>query len=93
MDAHDNTAVPGAGLLVTDGHARLIQVPHLDEATVALVMRDLLVGGVPGRGKSGLLNLPAAEAALGEAGRPAWSVHDPKNDLTVGGGGDADAGG
>jgi hypothetical protein len=65
MDDQPTITQPGTGLPVTDGGVpRQVQVPHVDDATVALVHRNMLVGGQPGSGKSSLMNLLAAHAAL-----------------------------
>jgi len=65
MDPHVDSPQPGSGVIATpgDGH-RSVQVPHLDTATVALIRRSVLTGGLPGAGKSGLRNLLTVSEAL-----------------------------
>ncbi len=88
MDGQPNATEPGAGLLATaGGPAEPVELPHLDDATVALVCRNLLFGGMPGSGKSVPLNLLTMHAALSTDG-PLPVGDDSKE----GGRGDADPG-
>ena len=52
----------GAALSVFDPFIDIGEVGHLVD--VPMILRSLLVGGEPGAGKSSLLNLIAAHAAL-----------------------------
>ena len=55
----------GTGRVVTeDGTPTDVQCPHLADATVDLIRRNLLIGAEPGGGKSGLLNLAVVHAVL-----------------------------
>jgi hypothetical protein len=63
------------------------QTPAGTDASVALVLGNLLIGGMPGAGKSYLLNLLTVHAALSADG-PLPVGDDPKE----GGRGDADPG-
>jgi predicted ATP-dependent serine protease len=64
MTAMDNPNKPGSGLHAGPDGVQPVEMLHLDDATVALVRRNVLVGGLPGSGKSGLLNGIVAHAAL-----------------------------
>jgi hypothetical protein len=87
MDGHTPTT-PGTGVLSTNGEPAVpVEVPYLDDATAALIYRNLLFGGMPGGGKSYLPNLSTAHAALSADG-PLPIGDDPKE----GGRGDADPG-
>ncbi|RZU50682.1 hypothetical protein EV385_2460 [Krasilnikovia cinnamomea] len=55
---------PGKGLRATPEGAEPVEVPHLDDAMVRLVTRNLLIGGMPGSGKTGLINSLTVHAAL-----------------------------
>ncbi|WP_412752058.1 hypothetical protein [Krasilnikovia sp. M28-CT-15] len=74
-----NTWKPGKGLLATPDDTALVQAPHLDDATVRLVHRNVLIGGMPGAGKTGLLNLLTLRDALAsdEAGTAGGVAGDP----------------
>jgi hypothetical protein len=91
MDGQTPTT-PGTGVLSTNGASAVaVEVPYLDDATddatVALLVRNQLLGGMPGAGKSYLLNLLTVHAALSTDG-PLPVGDDPKE----GGRGDADPG-
>ena len=72
MDDQPTITQPGTGLPGTDGGVpRQVQVRHVDDAAVAVVYRNMLVGGQPGCGKSALLNLcTVQEALITEDGSP-----------------------
>ncbi len=87
MDGQPNPTNLGTGPLSTSGGtAEPVELPGGD-ATVALVCRNLLFGGMPGSGKSVPLNLLTVHAALSTDG-PLPVGDDPKE----GGRGDADPG-
>jgi hypothetical protein len=87
MDGQPPTT-PGTGVLPTNGGTAVpAEVPYLDDATAALLVRNYLLGGMPGAGKSYLLNLLTVHAALSADG-PLPVGDDPKE----GGRRDADPG-
>jgi hypothetical protein len=55
MDERPSITTPGTGLPVTEGGVpQPAEVPHVDDATVALIAASMLIGGEPGSGKTGL---------------------------------------
>jgi hypothetical protein len=65
MGSPTDATRPNLGPVVTgDGTPTEVQFPHLDDATVDVIRRNLLVGGEPGGGKSALHNLAVVHAAL-----------------------------
>jgi len=65
MTTPDVSNDPGAGLQAgADGTPAPGRVEGLDEATVRLIYRNMLVGGEPSQGKSTLLNLAVLAAVL-----------------------------
>jgi len=78
MDDHVSVTKPGTGLPVTNGAVQPVQVPHLDDATVALLWRNMLIGGMPGSGKANPLRTLAVHAALAPE-RDATSVGVPRH--------------
>jgi hypothetical protein len=87
MDGQTPTT-PGTGVLSTKGGTAVpVEVPYLDDATVALLVRNQLFGGMPGAGKSYHLRLLTVHAALSADG-PLPVGDDPKE----GGRRDADPG-
>jgi hypothetical protein len=67
MDPHVDSPKPGTGRMATpDGGSQPIAVLHLDNATLALIGQSVLLGGLPGAGKSGLRNLRAMSEALAD---------------------------
>jgi hypothetical protein len=65
MDERSSITTPGTGLPITEGGVpQPADVPHPDDAGVALIAGSMLIGGEPGSGKTGLHNPPLVHEAL-----------------------------